>query len=63
MDENLELLVNLLEIKLTSCKQYDMFTCELVRVYKLSYGDTYMFLRESDYNSLKKLGIKSYDYD
>ena len=63
MKEELQLLISLLDIKLKSNKVYDMFICDFVRVYKIEFGETFSYITKEDYEKLKKLGIKCYEYD
>lgn len=63
MSEELKLLLSILDIKLKSNKVYDMFICDFVRVYKLEFGNDFTYITKEDYEKLKSLGIKSFEYD
>lgn len=63
ISQEMKLLVDKLEIRLVSNRIYDLFTCEMTRVYKIVYKDGIEYISKNDFEELKKLGLTVCEYD
>ena len=61
--QEMKLLVDKLEIRLVSNRIYDLFTCEMTRVYKIVYKYGIEYISKNDFEELKKLGLTICEYD
>lgn len=63
ISQEMKLLVDKLEIRLVSDRIYDLFTCEMTRVYKIVYKEGIEYISKNDFEELKKLGLTVCEYD